>query len=109
MDSWPIVKVLRNPFRILHAERLFFSAGFLLLLFTLDAINNLIRFFFVPQVNPEAVFLADGLFNCLGSLEFNISPDGFPFLHQRNGIIGDCLNEQILSAPLGKRLAVADA
>jgi len=25
MDSWPIVKVLRNPFRILRAERFFFS------------------------------------------------------------------------------------
>ena len=98
MDSWPIVKVLRNPFRILRAERFFFSAGFLLLLFTLDAVNNLIRFFFAPHVNPEAVFLADGLFNCLSSLEFNISPNSFPFLHQCNGVIGDCPDEQILQS-----------
>ena len=89
------IKLLCNPFRILCAERFFFSAGFLLLLFTLDAVNDLIRFFFALQIDPETVFLADGLFNCLGSLEFNISADGFPFLHQSNGIIGDCPDEQI--------------
>ena len=93
MDSRPVVKALRNPFRILRAERSFFPVGLLLLLFTLDAINDLIRFFFASQVNPEAVFLADGLFNCLGSLEFNISADSFPFFHQSNGVIGDCPDE----------------
>ena len=76
MDSRHVVKVLRNPFRILRAE----------------------RFFFALQIDPETVFLVNDLFDFLGSLEFDISLDGFPFLHQRNGIIGDCSNEQILQS-----------
>ena len=54
-----IYSTLRNPFRILCAERLSFSAGFPILLFTLDAVNDLIRFFFALQIDPETVFLAD--------------------------------------------------
>ena len=76
-DTVPEIRiwVLCNPFCILCAERLLFSVGFLLLLLTLDTVNNLIRFFFALQIDPETVFLADDLFNCLGSLEFNISAE----------------------------------